>query len=206
MSAEAFIARAKSLREQKNAAEAMLVAREATRIDPENANAWWQLGLATQAHQGVEKALDAFEKTTDFAPHFGSGWHFLGLAQIQAGKFEEAKSSFRLAYEMDEDLTTALDRLAEIGEETDDEKAELWALEHLEEASELSGRQCNRLGILYHNNGAYALAITYYRRFAVMADDPAGWINLGLVLSEAAVSQDADAVELAAARPEEAPE
>ena len=85
MSADELTAKAKSLRERKNYAEAVLVAREATRADPDDADAWWQLGLATHVYQGLGKALEAFKKTTDLAPRFGSGWRMLGMAEAEVG-------------------------------------------------------------------------------------------------------------------------
>ncbi len=196
MSADELTAKAKCLREMENYAEAILVAREATRAAPDDANAWWQLGLATHAHQGLAKALGAFKKTTELAPHFGSGWRMLGLAEAEVGQIEEAKESLRMAYEADSDLTIVLDKLAELSQQTSDEEQEFWALDHLAAVDNLSGYQCNRLGILHHNKGAYSQAIQFYRRCAIELDDAAGWINLGLVLSEKAVSQDADAVDV----------
>lgn len=196
MSADVLIEKAKSLRTEKKYAEAMLAARQATRADPENADAWWQLGLATQACQGLGKALDAYKKTAELAPGFGSGWQRLGMAEADVGKVDDAKVSLRLAFELDSDLDGALDTLAELAEQTQDADDELWALEHLADQDNLSSRQCNRLGILHHNRSAYAQAIHFYRRCAQELDDPAGWINLGLVLSDAAVSQDAEAVDV----------
>jgi len=195
MGVDELTARAKTLRDQNNYAEAVLVAREATRTDPENANAWWQLGLAIQGHQGLKKALDAFSKTTELAPSFGPGWLRLGMAEEESGLKEEAKVSFRLAFEKDADLTIALDKLAELSTTTSDDDEAFWALERLSEVGNLSGSQCNRLGILYHNKGAHAQAVHFYRRAAAELEDPAGWINLGLVLSNEAVGQDCDAVD-----------
>jgi tetratricopeptide (TPR) repeat protein len=195
MSADELTTKAKSLRELKNYAEAVLVAREATRVDPEDADAWWQLALATDAYQGLGKALEAFKKTTELAPRFGPGWQMLGMAEADVGLIEEAKASLRTAYECDASLTIALDRLADLSQQTNDERQEFWALEHVAAVNNLSGYQCNRLGILHHNKGEYAQAIQFYRRCANELDDAAGWINLGLVLSERAVSQDADAVD-----------
>ena len=164
MGADQLTAKAKSLRELKNFAEATLAAREATRVDPDDANAWWQLGLATHAHQGLGKALGAFKRTTDLAPRFGPGWRMLGLAEAEVGQIQDAKASLRMAYETDSDLTTALNKLAELSLETKDEEQEFWALDHLAAVNNLSSYQCNRLGILYHNKGAYAQAIQFYRR------------------------------------------
>ncbi len=195
MSADELTAKAKSLRELKNYAEAVLVAREATRADPDDADAWWQLGLATHAYQGLGKALEAFKKTTELAPRFGTGWRMLGMARAVVGHIEEAKASLRKAYELDSNLTIALDKLAEISQQTNDDVQEFWALDHLAAAHNLSSYQCNRLGILHHNKGEYAQAIQFYRRCATELDDAAGWLNLGLVLSEKAVRQDADAVD-----------
>lgn len=195
MTADGLTAKAKTLREQKNYVEAVLVAQEATRADPDHPDAWWQLGLATHLCHGLGKALEAFKKTTDLAPRFGSGWRMLGLAEAEFGHIEEAKASLRMAYELDSGLTNALQKLAELSQQTRDEKQEFWALERLAAVDNISGYQCNRLGILYHNKRAYAQAIHFYRRCAKGLDDAAGWINLGLVLSEKAVSQDADAVD-----------
>ena len=196
MSADALIENAKVLRTEKKYAEAILAAREATRASPDNADAWWQLGLATEFGQGLGKALAAFEKTTELAPHFGSGWLRLGMAQVAVGTEDAAKVSLHLAFELDPDLELALDKLADLSEQSNDAAEELWALEHLAERNNLSSYQCNRLGILYHNRSAHALAIHFYRRCAKEADDPAGWINLGLALADPAVSQDADAIDV----------
>ncbi len=195
MSADGLTAKAKSLRELKNYAEAVLVARAATRADPKDANAWWQLGLATQVHLGLGKALEAFKKTTELAPSFGSGWRMLGMAEAEVGLIEEAKASLRTAYERDPTLTIALGQLADFSQQTNDERQEFWALDRLAAVNNLSSYQCNRLGILHHKHGEYAQAIHFYRRCANELDDAAGWINLGLVLSEKAVRQDADAVD-----------
>lgn len=196
MSADALIEKAKSLRTESKFAEAIIAAREATRVDPDNADAWWQLGLATQFGQSLAKALAAFKKTTELAPHFGSGWFRLGMAEAEVGTEAAAMVSLRLAFELDSDLEQALDKLAELAEKAEDAAEELWALEQLSERNNLSSYQCNRLGILYHNRSAYSQAIHFYRRCAREANDSAGWINLGLVLNEAAVSQDADAVDV----------
>ena len=138
MSAAAMIERAKSLYAEKKYAEALLAARAATSAEPGSADAWWRLGLATQACQGVGKALAAFKKTTELAPDFGSGWQRLGMAEADVGKFDDAKVSLRLAFELDSDLDGALDKLAELAEQTKDASEEFWALEHLASRDNLS--------------------------------------------------------------------
>lgn len=196
MGADELADKAKGLRDQQRYSEAVVVAREATREDPDHPNAWWQLGLAIKGHQGVKKALEAFTKTTELAPSFGPGWLQLGLAEEASGLIEDAKISLRAAFENDSDLTTALDKLAELSFQTKDVDEEFWALERLAEVGDLSGGQCNRLGILHHDKGELSQAITYYRRATAELADPAGWINLGLVYTSEEVNQRADAVDI----------
>ncbi len=106
--ADKLTARAKNLRAQKNYAEAVLVAREATRTHPDDANAWWELGLSVEGHQGLKKALDAFRRTTELSPTFSWGWLNRGLAEEESGLIKEAKVSFRLAFEKNSNITRAL--------------------------------------------------------------------------------------------------
>jgi tetratricopeptide (TPR) repeat protein len=78
-----------------------------------------------------EKALEAFKKTTDLSPDFGWGWRMRGMAEAEVGHIEGAKVSLRMAYELDSDLTIALNQLAELSEQTTDEDQEFWALDQL---------------------------------------------------------------------------
>lgn len=195
MDADELTQRAKQLRIEGRVAEAVLAGLEATKLAPKDADAWWQLGLAQRKHLGASKSRHAFELTTELAPSFGNAWYFRGLAELEDGDKELAKFSLRQGAEYSDEPEAELEQLAQVCEELKDEEGELWALNRLEEISELSPHKLNRLGILHHNAHHFSTALGYYRRCALEGKDPAGWINLGLVFCEPAVNQRLDAVD-----------
>jgi tetratricopeptide (TPR) repeat protein len=99
---------AAELRKSGNVDDAIILARRAIEIDPNDPDAWWQLGLAVETKDGAESAILYFEKTIELANGFAYGWFKLGNCQKQLGQTEEALRCFEKALALDDDRTDAL--------------------------------------------------------------------------------------------------
>jgi tetratricopeptide (TPR) repeat protein len=175
--------------------EAMISARHAATLDPQNADAVWQLALCELDLHGPARATKSLERVTELAPRFAYGWTQLGLALRKTGQSERAKACLERAVQLDDEDLVALRELAPIYEQekrADDELRVLLALENLDD---LNIYQTNRIGILYHNKKELYTAIRYYRRVAEDGSGPSGFFNLGLVFNEPEIGQRADAVD-----------
>ncbi len=84
--------------------EAIISARRATNLDPESANAWWQLALAVSEKDGDAAAIEHFKKTVEFADEYAYGWHRLGNAYKELAMLDEAVEAWETACLYDEDF------------------------------------------------------------------------------------------------------
>ena len=124
MDAEELIKKAVEQRNRGRFEEAIISARAATAMDPENANAWWQLALNNYSIGKVDAALVAVRETNDLAPDFAQGWSKRGSWELEVGEASEAESSFEIALECDDEDLIALRGLAKIYGELDYVKGE----------------------------------------------------------------------------------
>jgi tetratricopeptide (TPR) repeat protein len=69
--------------------------REALRIRPEYAEAWYGLGLATGRLGRQQEAIGCYREAVRFKPEYALAWYSLGLTQAGLGQFEEAIASLR---------------------------------------------------------------------------------------------------------------
>lgn len=90
--AKEYTQRAARLRSEGRLEEAVLAARKATTLDPDDANAWWQLALSLR--ETDEAVISALEKVTELAPDFAPGWNSLGRAYLGAKRLSEALAAY----------------------------------------------------------------------------------------------------------------
>jgi tetratricopeptide (TPR) repeat protein len=196
--AEEFIKKAVEHRENDRIDEAIIAARRATALDPENANSWWQLALAVHDKDGYGAAIPHLKKTVEFAPWFANAWHLLGLAYKKTGQTDEAVNCWERATEIDPERTDTLELLLaayrEREEAGDDEKV-FDVLKLIDAQGVLGADEVNRLGIEYHKRKDYYKSIIYFRRYASEAPGPIGLFNLGLAYNAPEIGQDADAID-----------
>jgi tetratricopeptide (TPR) repeat protein len=197
-SAADLVKKAVEMRESGRIDEAIIAARRATTVDPEDANTWWQLGQAVAEKDGAAAAITHFKKTVELANSFAYGWHRLGAAYKKTGMLDEAIASWETAIENDEDLIDTLNTLANAyrqRELRDDEEKLFGILKLLESKGKINDTDLNTLGIGYHKKKDYHKAIRCYRKFATTDVSAVGYFNLGLALNSSEISQDADAVD-----------
>lgn len=197
--ADDFIKRAVELREAGRLDEATLVARQAVKVDDENANSWWQLALTLIEKDDYSSALAALRKTIELAPGFAFGWFHLGMCYSKAAMVNEAVASWEKAVELDSiKRIDAMEALVEVYKQrqlaSDEDKLfEIYKL--LEAQGELTYGQLNDLGVDYHKRREYYKAMLCYRRYAEHVRAALGFTNLGLVYAVPEVGQKADAVD-----------
>ena len=196
--AEEFIKKAVEHRENDRLDEAIIAARRATTLDPENANSWWQLALAVHDKDGYGAAFPHFKKTMDFAPSFAFGWHRLGCAYKKTGQTDEAVNCWERATEIDPERVDTLELLLSTYRERQkpgDEEKIFDVLKVIDTQGVLGTDEVNRLGIEYHKRKDYYKSIIYFRRYASEAPGPIGLFNLGLAYNAREIGQDADAID-----------
>jgi tetratricopeptide (TPR) repeat protein len=101
------------MREAGRIDEALIAARHATKVDPNEANAWWQLALAVLAKDGQGAAVPHFKKTVELSPSFAYGWYRLGFALKKSGMTDEAVDAWVRAIEEDPVSVDALNALVD---------------------------------------------------------------------------------------------
>lgn len=196
--AEEFIKKAVEHRENDRLDEAIIAARRATTLDPENANSWWQLALAVHDKDGYGAAFPHFKKTMDLAPSFAFGWHRLGLAYKKTGQTDEAVNCWERATEIDPERVGTLELLLSTYREREkagDEEKVFDVLKLIDAQGVLGTDEVNSLGIEYHKRKDYYKSIIYFRRYASEAPGPIGLFNLGLAYNAREIGQDADAID-----------
>ncbi len=77
-SAKELVQQSETHRASKRLPEALASAMAATRADPRDANAWWQVALNRRDLGHAEQAKTALLEVVDLAPWFASGWVELG--------------------------------------------------------------------------------------------------------------------------------
>jgi tetratricopeptide (TPR) repeat protein len=196
--AEEFIKKAVEHRGNDRLDEAIIAARRATTLDPENANSWWQLALAVHDKDGYGAAFPHFKKTMDLAPSFAFGWHRLGWAYKKTGQTDEAVNCWERATEIDPERVDTLELLLSAYREREkvgDEEKVFDVLKLIDAQGVLGTDEVNRLGIEYHKRKDYYKSIIYFQRYASEAPGPIGLFNLGLAYNAPEIGQDADAID-----------
>lgn len=186
------------LREAGRLDEAIISARRATSVDPESANAWWQLALAVAEKDGDAAALEYFKQTVELADQYGFGWHRLGNAYKKVEKMDEAVEAWETACEFDEDFEWTRYNLIDAynSRKIDAEKEKLFnQLVELETQGKLRTYDYHLLAIAHHNNGNYLNAIPYYKKYLAQRNDEYGYTNLSLSYSSQQVGQELDAAD-----------
>ncbi len=196
--AEDFIKRAVELRESGRIDEAVIAAKRATTVDPDNANCWWQLGLALSEKDGAAASIPHFKKTVELADGFAYGWHRLGMAYKKTAMLDQAVECWEEAIGLDDDRIDSLEALVEAyrARELGLEEEKLFeVLKTLDAKGKITLGDVNTLGIAFHKRKDFHQAIRCYRTYAAQVKGPVGYFNLGLALSAPEVSQDSDAVD-----------
>jgi len=183
VSAEELIKKVISLSAEGKLDEAIICGRSATQIEPDNANAWWQLGHVLVKKHGLASALKCFEKTTELAPSFAEGWCQLGFAYQKTGQLGEAIEHYEIGLLQDDEHVRTLKLLAPALKSrglTGDEERRLEVLNKLHEIGELVDSELFDLAYSLSQNKEYRKAQLVYEEHYLSSPNPATANNLGV--------------------------
>lgn len=171
-----------SLRLEGRNEEALLAAKGAINLDPESANAWWALGLASDTLNKTDAAIEAFGKTVELSDEFARGWSYYGKALRAAGRKEEAINACERALELDDTEQIALIQMMAIYDGDNENRSKF--IGYLTTFDENYGltlpSYINVLGNHYLREGNNHLALSCYKRIFNEPNYPYGRHNAGL--------------------------
>ncbi|MBN3801954.1 tetratricopeptide repeat protein [Paraburkholderia sp. Ac-20336] len=195
--------KAQELRKQGRLDEAVLAARKATDIDPENANAWWQLALTLEQQNQLTAALRAFEKVTTLAPRFAAGWCEMGVAQKKLARIDKAIACYEAALKVDPEHERSLKLLeTALGEREGrgDDRRRVEVLRALQQTGSLTRENQFRLPYLLAEQCEHREAARGYEAFTRQYATSGAYYNLGLAYEKLGRRVDAIDVYRTAAR------
>ncbi len=181
--ARLYIKKATELRNEGRIEEALLSAKKAITLDPEDANAWWQVALCQELKDGLAPSIKALEKTVEFAPYFTEGWCQLGLAYKKISMLDKAIECYDRALEGDDSHVRTLKLLDIALKDRDyaqDKISRLKILASLHELGELDARTSFDYAFLLSEQKDYLASIKIYEINTQISDNPTGsYNNLG---------------------------
>ena len=80
---------------------------QATTSEPQNARAWYNLGLLQKSTGDAEASLASFEKAAALQPGDAHSHYFVGLMAAQIQQYDRAVAAFTRALEIDPFLVSA---------------------------------------------------------------------------------------------------
>ncbi len=195
-----YVQRAARLRSEGRLEESVLAARKATALDPDDANAWWQLALSLREKD--EAHISALERVTELAPDFAPGWNALGRAYLGSKRRPEALAAYERGLQADGNNIQSMRMVAYLLKSSPDEDAptrRLALLRKVFEQDELDEEDTFDLAYLLGEAGETAEAVKVYEHYTRVHDGKAAFYNLALGYRK--LGRDADALDaLQAAR------
>jgi tetratricopeptide (TPR) repeat protein len=196
--AQEYIKKAADLREAGRLDEALLAARRATSVDPDEANAWWQLSLATWERDGAAAAIPHLKKTVELADAFAYGWQRLGDAYKGAAMVDKAVECWEQSVAADSERSASWRQLANAYREREragDDDREFEALKALERLGDVQPHMWNRLGNCYFDRKQHQKAVQCYKRYAAEDGGYVAFYNLAQSLNSPQLQQRTDAID-----------
>jgi len=166
-----------------NYSQAETIFRQVIRINPQDANAYYNLGVVLY-HQGkLEEAITNFRQAIQLDPKYANAYNNLGAALSDQGKLDEAIANYRQAIQLDPKYALAYTNL---GNALSDQGKLDEAIASYRQAIQLNPKYAmayNNLGNALRNQGKLDEAIASYRQ-AIQLNPKYAMVynNLGLAL------------------------
>ena len=165
---------------------------EAARLEPENAQAVWFLGIALGEAGKLEDAVGALFQATSLQPDFWEAYFYLALCLKGLGRLDGAEACLRKVLSLQPDHAESYNNLGLILSETDQlieaESCFLLALELTPDSAEL----CNNYGVLKFKSHLLEEAMQWFRKAVDLQPEYAqACNNLGLALKDSGKPEEA---------------
>ena len=166
-----------------NYSQAETIFRQVIRINPQDTNAYNNLGLALRRQGKLEEAITNYQKAIQLDPKDASAYNNLGIALSDQGKLEEAITNYQKAIQLDPKFAIAYNNL---GIALSDQGKLEEAITNYQKAIQLDPKYAiayYNLGIALYLQGKLEEAITYYQKaIQINPKYASAYNNLGIVL------------------------
>ncbi len=166
---------------------------QVTRIIPEHAQSWFQLGVVS-SNMGLETQAERyFRKALELNPASPQTMLNLGLTRYRAGDMSTAEELFRRTISASPDYGSAIFNLGNL-ELRRGNKTEAERLYHLSlEKDPFNSLAYLNLGVILTNRGDYEQSIKYYKRSIELDPmQPTAYKNLAITLEKMGRLEEAD--------------
>jgi len=150
--------------------EAIESFKQAIRINPDHANAHYNLGTAYDELGKYEDAIVSYKQALMINPDDASTHYNLGLAYYNLGKYEEAIESYKQAIRIDPDYADAHNNLGFAYQKSGKYQEEIESYKQALKIDPDDASVHNNLGYAYYDSGKYQEAIEAYKQ--VLRIDP----------------------------------
>jgi tetratricopeptide (TPR) repeat protein len=162
--------------------EAILILKEAIRLNPHNEGAIYELAYCYDQINDIDKAIQCYSDFIDENPYSFTAWYNLGNAYSKQDNFEKAVWAYDYCLLINEQFSPAYFNLGNAYLSLD--KYQL-SIENFEKCMEFDGEDGLALcyiGECYEQLENYDLAKHYYNRsIEFIPDLPEAWLGLGIV-------------------------
>jgi tetratricopeptide (TPR) repeat protein len=132
-----------------------------------------------------EKALEAYEKATEFNPDIATAWNNKGAALIKLGRLEEALEAYEKATELDPDYSEAWYNMGGILGALGRHEEALEAFEKVIEFHPDDAMAWNNKSVALVNLGRYKESLKAVKKaLKLNPDDAMAWNNKGVALAK----------------------
>ena len=155
-----------------------------TKSEPENADAWNNLGIAYDSLYRYNDATEACRQAVRIDPKNASAWYNLGIACYGLNRYDDAIEAYRQAIKMDPKLAAAWD---DLGNAYDELNRHTEAIEAYRQAIKIDPKDALawfNLGFAYDELNRRTDAIEAYRQaIKIHQKYAAAWNNLAIAYS-----------------------
>jgi tetratricopeptide (TPR) repeat protein len=179
--ASEYCRRAATLRSEGRLEESVLAARKATALDPDDANAWWQLALSLQGKD--DSAILALERVSELAPDFAPGWNALGGAYLEVNRRHDALTAYEASLDADSTNVHGMRMVALLLKADSDDGAvtrRLELLRQLFQQEELDDDETFDLAYLLGEARETSESVRVYEHYTQVHGGGAAFYNLAL--------------------------
>jgi Tfp pilus assembly protein PilF/peroxiredoxin len=156
------------------AAESFL---EVIASDPNNADAYYNLGTLRLAQNDLSQARQYLEQTLHLKPNSPEAWNNLGMMAAQQGNSDEAIENFKKSLELRPEYTTALLNLGNVYRRRKDFESAQKYFEHAIKTQPDNPEVNYSFGMLYAQQGQLQQASEYLQRAISLRPDYAEALN-----------------------------
>ena len=176
-----WLTRSVSLEQAKDSPKLLDWTQQWTKAEPQNATAWFVLGIAFVNLKRYDDAIEAYRQAIRLNPEYAGAWSNLGDAYSNLKRYDDAIAAFRQAIRINPEDAIAWNNL---GITYSDLKRYDDVIAASRQAIRINPEYANAwysLGITYANLKRYDDAITAYRQaIRINPEDANSWNNLAL--------------------------